>query len=197
VGTKKPLLFHWSRTVPVFHQQYVINVYSFNVKTGSNLDNTQIFLNGKKIKTIKEKDSYVSIGKFLPGAISLKAIYKGEYTSLDSTTKVDFSDAENNSVHVDVKIDGHFVYIYSNGDEAEIFANGKNTGNKIGDMDSDSFGAVPVDGTVELYAVLNRCPAQSRVTRSKLPMTARYSSISRKLRMKKKSQKQNSRLKTL
>lgn len=135
------------------YQQYFINVYPFTVKVGSNLDNTEIFLNGKKVKKMKRKDSYEAIGGFLPGTYSLKAAYKGDYTSLDATKKIDFSESENNTVHVDMELDGHFISIYSNGDQAEIYANEKDTGKKIEDI--DSFGPVPVDGSVELYAVLN------------------------------------------
>lgn len=136
------------------YQQYVVSVYSFTIQAESNADNTDIYINGEKAKRIKNSDDPVNIGQHLPGEYTLKAVYKGDYVSLNSQKKVDFSNAENNTVTTKVDLNGHFVSIYSNGDGAEIYANGKNTGKKVGE--TDSFGPVPIDGSVELYAVLNR-----------------------------------------
>ncbi len=136
------------------YQQYVINVYPFTIKAETNADNTDIYFNGKKAKTIKSSKDTVTVGKYLPGDYSLKAVFKNEYLSLNAQKKVDFTEAENNMVTTKVNLKGHFVSIYSNGDGAEIYANGKNTGKKVGDV--DTFGPVPIDGSVELYAVLNR-----------------------------------------
>jgi uncharacterized membrane protein YvbJ len=140
------------------YQQYVINVYPFTIKAQSNADNTDIYLNEKKTKTIKKSTDTVTIGKFLPGDYTLKALYKGEFVSLNAQKKVDFSSTENNAVITKVDLNGHFVSISSNGDGAEIYANGKNTGKKVGQI--DTFGPVPIDGSVELYAVLNRSGGQ-------------------------------------
>lgn len=136
------------------YQQYVINVYPFTIKAETNADNTDIYINGEKAKQIKKSNDTVTIGQFLPGDYSLKAVYKGDFVSLNSQKKVDFTDAEYNTVTTKVNLNGHFVSISSNGDGAEIFANGKDTGKKTGDF--DSFGPVPIDGSVELYAVMNR-----------------------------------------
>jgi membrane-associated protein TcaA len=136
------------------YQQYDIKAFPFTIKADSNLDNTEIYFNGKKVKTLKSRNDSVTIGKFLPGDYSIKAIYKGDYVNLNADKKVDFSEANNNIVTTDIKIDGHFVSIYSNGENAEIFANGKDTGKKVEEI--DSFGPVPTDGSVEVYAVLSR-----------------------------------------
>jgi uncharacterized membrane protein YvbJ len=140
------------------YQQYVINVYPFTIKAQSNADNTDIYLNEKKTKTIKKSTDTVTIGKFLPGDYTLKAVYKGDFVSLNAQQKVDFSSAENNQVTTKVDLNGHFVTVSSNGDGAEIYANGKDTGKKVGSI--DTFGPVPIDGSVELYGVLNRSSGQ-------------------------------------
>lgn len=136
------------------YQQYVINVYPFTIRAESNADNTDIYMNGEKTKHIKNSGDAVTIGNYLPGEYTLKALYKDDYVSLNSQKKVDFSNAENNKITTRVDLNGHFVSVYSNGDGAEIYANGKNTGKKVGKI--DSFGPVPIDGSLELYGVLNR-----------------------------------------
>ncbi|MFF2446492.1 zinc ribbon domain-containing protein [Neobacillus sp. NPDC058068] len=132
------------------YQQYYIKAYSFTVMAGSSLENTKVVYNGKS-KILKKPDEELEIAKVLPGSLTLKAVYNGEYVNLEKETKVDFTKASNNVVLTRLELGGNYVTLYSNGDDADIYANGKKTRLKSG----DSFGPVPTDGSVELYAVVN------------------------------------------
>ncbi|WP_066067122.1 zinc ribbon domain-containing protein [Neobacillus soli] len=133
-----------------FYQQFAIKAYPYTVMADSSLENTKVFYSGKS-KLLKEADQEEEIARVLPGNLTLEAVYTGEFVTLKAETLVDFTKASNNVVLTRLKLGGKYVSIYSNGDDADIFANGKKTNLKIG----DSFGPVPTDGSVELYAVVN------------------------------------------
>ncbi|WHY85460.1 hypothetical protein QNH39_23060 [Neobacillus novalis] len=135
------------------YKQYFIKAFPFTIKARSNLEETKVSFNGKS-KLLKKPGEEVTLGKILPGNLSLKGIYTGKYVTLTSETEVEFKEASDNIVTAALEFDGKYVTIYSNGDDADIYANGKKTGLKTGNF--DSFGPVPTDGTVEIYAVLNR-----------------------------------------
>ncbi|MCQ6278501.1 hypothetical protein [Bacillus sp. EB600] len=86
-----------SKKIGIYHQ-YDIQAFSFTIKADSILDNPEIYFNGKKVKMLKSRSDSVTIGKFLPGDYSIKAIYKGDYVNLNADKKVDFLEA-NNGVH--------------------------------------------------------------------------------------------------
>ncbi len=135
------------------YKQYAVKAYPITVKAISNLENTKVYFNGNS-KVIKEPNEEVAIVKVLPGNLTLKGVYTGKFTTLNTEKKVDFSEANENILSTELQFDGKYVTIYSNGDNADIYANGKKTGMKTGSL--DNFGPVPTDGSVEIYAVLDR-----------------------------------------
>ncbi|ETI69655.1 zinc ribbon domain-containing protein [Neobacillus vireti] len=137
----------------LLYKQYFIKAFPFTVQASSNLEDTKVPFNGKS-KLLKKPGEEVTLGKVLPGSLTLKGVYTGKYVTLTSETAVDFKEASDNIVTAALELDGKYVTIYSNGDDADIYANGKKTGLKTGNF--DSFGPVSTDGSVEIYAVLNR-----------------------------------------
>ncbi|MEH7107507.1 zinc ribbon domain-containing protein [Bacillus sp. JJ1764] len=135
------------------YDQYFVKAYPFTISASSNLDHTKVTFN-KQTKMIKEADEAVTLGKVLPGNLTLNSVYKGEYTTLNSKTDVDYSEASNNKVRVSIYLKGKFITIYSNGDHADVYVNGKKTGFKTGT--EKEFGPIPTNGTMEMYAVLDR-----------------------------------------
>lgn len=136
-----------------FYHQYAVKAFPFTVSAISNLENTKVDFNGQS-KVIKSSDEEVVLGKILPGDLSLTSAYKGKYVTLKSTTKVDFSEASNNQVNVGIDLEGKYISIYSNGDGADIYINGKKSGLKTGSY--EDVGPIATDGSVEVYAVLDR-----------------------------------------
>ncbi|WP_160118386.1 zinc ribbon domain-containing protein [Bacillus sp. V59.32b] len=134
----------------LLYDDYFLEFYPIELVVSSNLEDTEVSLAGKKTKTLKEEDEDENLGYIFPGEHILKAVYKGEYAELTSEDELDFSDAYENELVVDIEIDSTSLYLYSNDDDAVLFVNGKSTGEKIADM--DSFGPVATDGSIKLHA---------------------------------------------
>lgn len=135
------------------YQQYFIKAYPYTVTIHSNLEKTNVTFNGSS-KMIKNTDDKITFRKVLPGGYSVKGVYQGDYASLDTKENVNFQNASNNNVDFELQMSGQYVTIYSNGDNADIYANGKKTGLKT--SGGTTFGPVRTDGSIQLYAVLER-----------------------------------------
>lgn len=133
-----------------FYDRYVIEFFPIQLNVSSNLENTEIWLNGKKIKKLKDSKIPEKVGYIFPGKYKIKSVFNGEYAKLTAEDTLDFADSESNKLDVQMELDGTNIIVYSNDDNAVLFVNGKSTGKKIADI--DSFGPVPTDGSIKLHA---------------------------------------------
>lgn len=134
----------------LLYDEYSLEFYPIELIVSSNLAGTEVTLAGKKTKKLKEEDEDENLGYLFPGEHLLKSVYKGEYAELTSEDELDFSNAYENELVVDVEMDNTSLYVYSNDDDAVLFVNGKSTGEKIADI--ESFGPVATDGSIKLHA---------------------------------------------
>jgi membrane-associated protein TcaA len=133
-----------------FYNEYKLAFYPIQLKVGSNLEGTEIWLNGKKITKLKNANSHENIAFLFPGDHVVEGKYKGEYESLETKVNLDFNESFENHLEVLAKFDSTQIVVYSNYDDAILFVNGKSTGKEIGNI--ESFGPVPTDGSVTLHA---------------------------------------------
>ncbi|MDE3840204.1 hypothetical protein C0966_12690 [Bacillus methanolicus] len=149
-GNKLIKLKKLSKKQWLFYDQYGIEFFPIQLNVSSNLENTEIWLNGKKVKKLKESELSEKIGYIFPGEQKIKSVFNGEYAKLTAEDTLDFADSEENVLDVYMELDGASIVVYSNDENAVLFVNGKSTGKKIADI--DSFGPVPTDGTIKLHA---------------------------------------------
>lgn len=159
-GTPKPVADRYGNKVLILkeaakkkwgiYKQYVVEVIPFQLKISANFPNTSVSMNGKKVKTIKKADNYVSFGYVLPGNHHIEAESKGEFSTFELEDTIDFSMAEDNVIHHELEFEGAYITIESNYDDAKIFVNGKDA--KVNVADAGEFGPIATDGSVKIYA---------------------------------------------
>ncbi|RFU61115.1 zinc ribbon domain-containing protein [Peribacillus glennii] len=132
------------------YDQYVLEFFPIELTASSNLADTEIWLDGKKTKTIKEAETPEMVGYIFPGSHKVKAIYKGKYSELTSTETLDISDAAENELSVSYELEGASVTVYSNDEDAVLYLNGKSTNLRIDKI--NSFGPIATDGSIKLHA---------------------------------------------
>ena len=118
----------------MFYKRYYININTVEIEFTSNLNNIEVEFGNKKFKLMNEAKFDV-----IPGIYELKYTHKTEYG--DITEKVILSIVENKKINLDVN--GNYITLYSNFNDAEVFINDKYTG--LSAKDIVNFGPIPRD----------------------------------------------------
>ncbi|MBS4973552.1 MAG: hypothetical protein KHZ55_05175 [Clostridium celatum] len=118
----------------MFYKRYYININTVEIEFTSNLNNIEVEFGNKKFKLMNEAKFDV-----IPGIYELKYTHKTEYG--DITEKVNLSIVENKKINLDVN--GNYITLYSNFNDAEVFINDKYTG--LSAKDIVNFGPIPRD----------------------------------------------------
>ncbi|AZV42920.1 hypothetical protein BAOM_2311 [Peribacillus asahii] len=134
----------------LFYDQYYLEFYPFSLTVTSNLPNTEVFVNDKKVTKIQAAEEPVSIGFVFPGEYQFKGTFKGEYGDITKEENINLTEGNGNSFSVYLQLDGQYVSISSNHDDAILYVNGKSTGQTVNEL--ESIGPVNMDGSIKLHA---------------------------------------------
>ena len=129
----EPLINYYNEN-HTFYKRYYININTVEIEFTSNLNNIEVEFGNKKFKLMNEAKFDV-----IPGIYELKYTHKTEYG--DITEKVNLSIVENKKINLDVN--GNYITLYSNFNDAEVFINDKYTG--LSAKDIVNFGPIPRD----------------------------------------------------
>ncbi|WP_159433177.1 zinc ribbon domain-containing protein [Bacillus massilinigeriensis] len=132
------------------YNQFYLQFYPIQLNVSSNLGGTDLLLNGKKLKHLKNSDTFENVGYVFPGKQEIKGIYNGDYTKMTKSGELDFSLSSKNKLDVSFNFDGQYVIVYSNYDDAVLYVNGKNTGVLVADI--DELGPIETDGSLTVFA---------------------------------------------
>lgn len=129
---------------------YTIQVPTYYTDVTSTMGNTEIYINDKKVGTLKNENEGETFGPFLPGEYTVKAIVNGEYGNVNQVENIDTFDAADQTESIDFDWSDYYVSVYSNDDSAILYVNNKSTNKQIGEL--DAIGPIPLDGSVTLSA---------------------------------------------
>jgi len=131
----------------VLFDSYKIKIQTFYIDVASESEKTDIYVNDVKKATIEDEEQ---IGPLLPGEYTVKAVINGEYGKVEADEKLNTEDFAEQTASLEFDWSNHYVYIYSNYDDAVLYVNDKSTKMEIGDL--EEFGPVPLDGSLKIYA---------------------------------------------
>ncbi|MDQ0214097.1 putative membrane protein YvbJ [Oikeobacillus pervagus] len=142
-GEKKFGLYH----------QYYLQPLRIEVQMKTNLDHVKVTDGKQMFNQLKEANTYETIGEYFPGTLKkVTASFKGEYANLTAETEIDFKEAKKNELKQKIKLNGAFIPISSNRDEALLFVNGRNSRASIKEI--NQLGPIATDGSVTIHAEL-------------------------------------------
>jgi membrane-associated protein TcaA len=134
----------------LFFDRYKLKVEIYKAKLSSNYENVNLYIGNKKVGTTKSVDDTITTPPLFPGIYTFKARPNEKYSALETKQKVDVTKSIHNKAQVYLELKGEYIYPSSNYKSAHLFVNGKDTGLKIGEI--DSFGPVNTDGSVVIHA---------------------------------------------
>jgi uncharacterized membrane protein YvbJ len=128
---------------------YVFKIKPYYVKVKTNGKGTVIYKGEQEIATSDQSEFSKEVGPFLPGVHQFKAILKDELVTLDKEEDVTLMGVSTSPKNIDLKLNGHYITVQSNVDDATLYVNGKEKG-KLEDGKIE-VGPISNDGSTEIY----------------------------------------------
>ncbi|HDR7827288.1 zinc ribbon domain-containing protein [Bacillus cereus group sp. Bce018] len=131
------------------YPKYKFSMKSYYMRVSTTAKNAEIYVNDKKETALSSDKTSKELGPYFPGMYVVKATAKTELTELETEEEVDLADEQSGKVEVDLSLEGKYVTISSDENDATVFVNGKKRG-KL-NYGSYNLGPVSTDETVEVH----------------------------------------------
>ena len=131
------------------YPKYKFSMKSYYMSVSTTAKNAEIYVNDKKETELSSGKTSKELGPYFPGTYVVKATAKTELTELETEEVVDLADEQSGKVEVDLSLEGKYVTISSDENDANVFVNGKKRGKLT--YGSYNLGPVSTDETVEVY----------------------------------------------
>ncbi|MFD6506045.1 zinc ribbon domain-containing protein [Bacillus sp. NPDC060175] len=135
------------------YPKYKFSMKSYYMNVSTTAKNAEIYVNDKKETELSSDKTSKELGPYFPGTYVVKAKAKTELAELETEKEVDLADEKNGTVEVNLSLEGNYVTISSDENDATVFVNGKKRG-KL-NYGSYKLGPVPTDETVEVHLEKN------------------------------------------
>lgn len=135
------------------YPKYKFNMKSYYMNVSTTAKNAEIYVNDKKEIELSSSKTSKELGPYFPGSYVVKAKAKAELTQLETEKEVDLADEKKGTIEVNLSLEGNYVTISSDENEATVFVNGK----KRGKLSNGSYklGPVATDETIEVHLEKN------------------------------------------
>ncbi|KXY36124.1 zinc ribbon domain-containing protein [Bacillus sp. FSL K6-0067] len=131
------------------YPKYKFSMKSYYMSVSTTAKNAEIYVNDKKETELSSDKTSKELGPYFPGTYVVKATAKTELTELETEEVVDLADEQSGKVEVDLSLEGKYVTISSDENDATVFVNGKKRGRL--NYGSYNLGPVSTDETVEVH----------------------------------------------
>ncbi|MGK0535564.1 zinc ribbon domain-containing protein [Bacillus sp. 'calajunan'] len=131
------------------YPKYKFSMKSYYMSVSTTAKNAEIYVNDKKETELSSDKTSKELGPYFPGTYVVKATAKKELTELETEKEVDLADEQSEKVNVDLSLEGKYVSISSDENDATVFVNGKKRG-KLS-YGNYKLGPVSTDETVEVH----------------------------------------------
>ncbi|PEM33306.1 zinc ribbon domain-containing protein [Bacillus wiedmannii] len=131
------------------YPKYKFSIKSYYMSVSTTAKNAEIYVNDKKETALSSDKTSKELGPYFPGTYVVKATAKTELTELETEKEVDLADEQSEKVNVDLSLEGKYVSISSDENDATVFVNGKKRG-KLS-YGNYKLGPVSTDETVEVH----------------------------------------------
>ncbi|MED2036712.1 hypothetical protein P4V58_05645 [Bacillus wiedmannii] len=131
------------------YPKYKFSMKSYYMSVSTTAKTAEIYVNDKKETALSSDKTSKELGPYFPGTYVVKATAKTELTELETEKEVDLADEQSEKVSVDLSLEGKYVSISSDENDATVFVNGKKRG-KLS-YGNYKLGPVSTDETVEVH----------------------------------------------
>lgn len=121
-------------------EKYYIDINTINVSFITNINDVDIEFSNKRFNLIDKAEFDV-----IPGTYKVLYTYKTEYGDISESKIVNLMEDET----VEINVDGRYITLYSNFDDAKVFINDLDTGLEAKDV--KNYGPLPKDKDIKIH----------------------------------------------
>ena len=121
-------------------EKYYIDINTINVSFLTNINDVDIEFSNKRFNLIDKAEFDV-----IPGTYKVLYTYKTEYGDISESKIVNLMEDET----VEINVDGRYITLYSNFDDAKVFINDLDTGLEAKDV--KNYGPLPKDKDIKIH----------------------------------------------
>ena len=121
-------------------EKYYIDINTINVSFITNINDVDIEFSNKRFNLIDKAEFDV-----IPGTYKVLYTYKTEYGDISESKIVNLMEDET----VEINVDGRYITLYSNFDDAQVFINDLDTGLEAKDV--KNYGPLPKDKDIKIH----------------------------------------------
>lgn len=121
-------------------EKYYIDINTINVSFITNINGVDIEFSNKRFNLIDKAEFDV-----IPGTYKVLYTYKTEYGDISESKIVNLMEDET----VEINVDGRYITLYSNFDDAKVFINDLDTGLEAKDV--KNYGPLPKDKDIKIH----------------------------------------------
>lgn len=138
----------------VFFDDYKLDVTPAYIDIQSENEDTDVYINEKKLTTTPEDDVFEEqFGPLMPGTYTVKGEFETPYLSTEETEDVDLFNMEDKTKEQEISLNtGKITIISSFADEATLHINGEETDIEVG-HGKQTIGPFPLDEPIDLKLV--------------------------------------------
>ncbi|WP_372662566.1 zinc ribbon domain-containing protein [Cohnella sp.] len=133
----------------LIYNDYELKIKRYMIPVQTNFEGAKILVDGKESATAGGDGSPIELGPFLPGEYSIKAVFEGEYTTLEKLEKVSLFPLSGYDDTVELVLEGDYVNVESNNGSARIYINGQHIGLMV--EDGQKIGPISLDGSNKMH----------------------------------------------
>lgn len=137
----------------ILFDKYILVLRPYSLTIESNISGSEVYINDEKVGVFDKDSNEFNYEDILPGKHIIKLIYKGEYGDLEQTEEITCFNGSQDEVYANLYLDGQYVDINSNIENATLYINDKDT--KINLYDGYNLGPIPIDGSINIMAKAN------------------------------------------
>ena len=137
----------------ILFDKYTLVLRPYSLSIESNIPGSEVYIDDEKVGVFDKGSNEFNYENMLPGKHSIKLIYKGEYGDLEQTEEIICFNMSESEVYTNIYLDGQYVDIHSNIENATLYINDKDT--KINLSDGYNLGPIPIDGSINIMAKAN------------------------------------------
>ncbi len=134
----------------LFFNKYVFEMQPYFINVKTDYKDTEIYMDDKEVCKADSDNFSKQIGPYLPGLHKIKAVYKGEYSSLEEEKEIKLvsSVTSGRKANINLSLKGKTITITSVYRDAKVFVNGKDVGRTVEQVNEKGFG--PVDSKTKI-----------------------------------------------
>lgn len=130
--------------------KYILVLKPYRVIVRSNIPDSIVYIDDNEVGLISKDSSELVCSNISPGVHNIRVVYEGEYSKLEGKDQIICFNRDSDEFYSDINLDGSYVEIHSNIENANLYVNEENT--NISLANGYKLGPIAMDKSISISA---------------------------------------------